>query len=457
VLRGRYVGAAAGVAVVFVSGIASTSAKGQLDLTPNQRFTLTAQSEQVLREIESPIRIYGLVEPGSAQQVQMRSLVDMYQTIKGDVALEFVDPDAQPARVIALGATTYGEMVVEVDGRREVINDIIEIDLTSAIQRVGRVQPPLACFTVGHGERAIDDQRPWGYLSFAARLQELGYETVSLALGAAGGAERLARCSVVIVGGPRVLFEAAEFQLLQDHARADGRLVVLAEAGYPEATAQINDLIRPWGLTVRAGAVSDRSSLLDDSGAIVAFKYPSDSPVTTELSRRSIPLLFVGAQPVESALLGLEGEEAAWLTPLVESSSASSLVEGSTDSAGSTDASTTVDGPFVLGAITDWSRIQAGPDDNPEIARTRIGVVGTAEVAANQFIGRFGNTAFATNLVSWIAIENDIIAASRDPGGVQRIALTQSNRNELIREAIVIPALVPLLVCAAMILRVRRG
>ena len=427
VIRGRYAGVLLGLLVTAGVGGASIVAKGQVDLTPEQRFTLTDHSRFVLSAVDSPATVYGFVEPGSAQHVEMRSLIRRYQLENDNIRLEFVDPDAQPALTKSVGARTYGQMMVEMDGERELVDDILEIEVTSALQRLARIDPPLACFTVGHGERDVKDILPGGFAQFAEGLRQLGFEVESLALGAVGGEERLGTCSIVVIGGARVDFLPTEVELLRRYTDANGRLVVFADSAGGAATAQLNDLLRPWGVAVRDGVASDRSSLKDDPEAIVAYRYPSSSPVTESLSRDNIPLLLVAAQPVESALVGLAFEDQAWISPLVTSSSRSSLADGT-------------EGPFVLALITDWSSVEGEPDDL-EIARTRIGVVGTVEVAANGYFDRLGNGEFSTRLVSWVARQDDLISAMRPVRGVPRLVLTEGDRGGYIRNAIVFPAL----------------
>ena len=426
-LRGRFAGVLLGLVVTAGVGGASIAAKGQVDLTPERRFTLTDHSRFVLGQVISPTTVYGFVEPGSAQQVEMRSLIRRYRLENDNISLEFVDPDAQPALTKAVGARTYGQMMIEMDGRRELVDDILEIEVTSAMQRLARIDPPTACFTVGHGERDVKDILPGGFAQFAEGLRQLGYQVESLALGAVGGTERLGTCSVVVIGGPRVNFLPAEIELLQAYNDANGRLVVFADSAGGAAMAQLNDLLRPWGVSVRDAVVSDRSSLKDDPESIVAYRYPSASPVTVSLSRDNIPVLFVAAQPVESALLGLEFEDQAWISPLVMSSSRSSLADGGA-------------GPFVLALISDWSSVE-GEAQDLEIARTRIGVVGTVEVAANGYFDRLGNGEFSTRLVSWVARQDDLISAMRPVRGVPRLVLTEDDRGGYIRNAIVFPAL----------------
>ena len=442
-IRGRHAGVLLGLLVTAGVGGASIVAKGQVDLTPEQRFTLTDHSRFVLSAVDSPVTVYGFVEPGSAQHVEMRSLIRRYQLENDNIRLEFVDPDAQPALTKSVGATTYGQMMVEIDGRRELVDDILEIEVTSALQRLARIAPPVACFTLGHGERDIRDILPGGYLQFAEGLRQLGFQVVSVALGAAGGAERLDTCSVVVIAGPQVNFLSQEIELLRRYADANGRLVVFADSTGGPAIGRLNDLLRPWGVAVREGVVSDRSSLKDDPGSIVAYRYPSGSPVTVSLSRDNIPLLLVAAQPVETALVGLAFEDQAWISPLVTSSSRSSLEDGT-------------EGPFVLALITDWSSVEGEPDQL-EIARTRIGVVGTAEVAANGHFDRLGNGEFSTRLVSWVARQDDLISAMRPLRGVPRLVLTEEDRGGYIRNAIVFPAVAAFALLLLTLRRSRRG
>ena len=442
-LRGRYAGVLLGLVVTAAVGATSTVAKGQVDLTPEKRFTLTDHSRFVLNAVTSPTTVYGFVEPGSAQQVEMNSLIRRYQLVNDNIALEFIDPDAQPALTKAVGARTYGQMMIDMDGRRELVDDILEIEVTSALQRLAQIDPPVACFTVGHGERDTGDILPGGFAQFAEELRQLGFEVEPLALGAVGGPERLGTCSVVVIGGPRVNFLPTEIEMLRQYADANGRLVVFADSAGGAAMAQMNDLLRPWGVAVRDTVVSDRSSLKDDAGSIVAYRYPSASPVTVALSRDNIPLLLVAAQPVESALVGLAFEDQAWITPLVLSSSESSLADGTR-------------GPFTLALITDWSSVEGDPADL-EIARTRIGVVGTVEVAANGYFDRLGNGEFSARLVSWVARQDDLISAMRPVRGVPRLVLTEDDRGGYIRNAIVFPALAAFALLLVTLRRSRAG
>jgi ABC-type transport system involved in cytochrome c biogenesis permease component len=428
----------AGLAVVaaLLLGVAPR-VEAQTDLTPTKRYTVTRKTLEIARRVHSPVRVTGFVDPESALAVKLRELVRQYRVAHVPVQLEIVDPDEQPALARERGVTAYGQMLVEIGGRSELVNDLGQIPLTSAILRLSRGEPLLACFTIGHGEPALDDEGPGGFRFLDAALRRLGYDTAPLALAGPGGPARLGGCDVVVTS-PRIPFLDSEVALLADHLRAKGRLLVLA-AREDGPLPQLNTLLRPWGLALGQGVVRDRSSLADDPSAIVSSRYPSASPATQLLKRDNIPAVLIQPRPVE----GASGQQAgASIAPLITSSSHSAV-----DGAG--------EGPFVLAAQADWSQLVTGPD--PDINRTRISVLGSAEAATNRFFDTFGNRDLVSGLVQWTAREDDVIAAAREYGGVRKILLTGPQRRDLVRAAIVLPALAWLVPLPVALLRLRRG
>jgi hypothetical protein len=181
-----------------------------------------------------------------------------------------------------------------------------------------------------------------------------------------------------------------------------------------------------------------------DPTSIATFDYGTGaSPPVNRLHERGIPVVLTNARPVE-------GDEAARerqaFVELVRSSPKSWIGEGATRR----------EGPFALAALVDWSRIEGG-DDSPSIARTRIGVVGTAEVLTNGLFDMFGNRDFATALIQWVAQEDDLLAAGRPVNGFTKVILTEAQKERLVRQGIVFPALAVLLPLPWAALRLRRG
>jgi hypothetical protein len=292
---------------------------------------------------------------------------------------------------------------------------------------------------VGHGERSIDDEGPRGYQKLRVRLEETAFEVVELALGAPGGEAALRQCAAVVLAGPRVPLLPDEERLLATALQNQGRALVLGVES-PAARGQLNGLLHPFGLAVSDRTVEDRSSLADDPGSIVAFDFPSEVPVTRNLKRYRIPVLLTGTAAVSARSRAIDAGEA---IVMLRSS------EGSRDGSGQP-------GPFPLAVMGDVSRLAQTPS-GPAVARARIAVVGTADVAGNDYLGVMGNEEFTTALVEWIARPEDIVAAAHAPGGVDKVVFTEGRRDRIVRSSVILPTLAPLPLLLVTLRRRRRG
>jgi hypothetical protein len=297
------------------------------------------------------------------------------------------------------------------------------------------------CFTTGHGERRIDDDGPAGYKGLAATLATIGYTTRPVVLAAAGAPAELAGCDEVVVAGGAGPWEPTESDLLEGFLHRGGRLVLLAEGG-PADPAPFNRLLGEFGVELRPGTVHDGASLAGDPASVVALDYPSDSPVTTALAEDGRPTLVVGGQEVAVHAGSGDGDNAGdSVTPLLRTSSAA-WVGDAPDRTGRRNLAVAIDRSVVVGR---------------SIARARVTVVGSADIGANRDLPRFANAAFVSSLVQWTAEEAEVIGAGRDPGGVRKLELTRADQRDIVRRAVVFPALAVAVPFPLMVRRLKRG
>ncbi len=292
--------AVAAATMVLAPGVAFARSNGQWDLTPGQRYTLTTLSKNIVDPGALAVSLDAFVDPNSAEAVQIRNLVRRYQAAGVRASLTIVDPDAQPGRMKTLGVKGYGQLLVGLNGKTELIDHFGEVAITTAIYHLSRPQPPRACFLFGHGERSVSDTSGGGYSGLASRLHQLGYDATTLALAAPGGEAILPSCALVIVGGGTAPLLADEVARLRQFVDQQGRLLVLAEGG-PTPPASLNSLLSSLRFSVGPTVVRDQSALGNDPASVVAFDYPSESPVTATLQRDNVPVVFVGAHPVSVA------------------------------------------------------------------------------------------------------------------------------------------------------------
>jgi ABC-2 type transport system permease protein len=439
--------AVAAATLITVPGVAFAHSNGQWDLTPGQRYTLTTLSKNIITRVHAPVALDAFVDPKSAEAVQIRNLVRRYEAAGLRTSFNVIDPDAQPGRMRLLGVKGYGQLLVGLNGKTELVDHFGEVAITTAIYHLSRPQPPRACFLFGHGERSITDTSAGGYSGLGSRLHQLGYDTTELALAAPGGDAVLASCTLLVVGGGTVPYLPDEVERLHRFG-AQGRLLVLAEGG--QTPPDIANTVLPnKEFSVGPGVVRDPSSLRTDPTSVVAFDYPSESPVTADLRQEKVPVVFVGAHPV-TVTEDPDSRDQASATTIVRTSAGGSLTNGPDSKQ-----------HYGLAATADRSGIApgTGPGDagKPVISRSRVALVGGADVAANKYIGILGNADFVTGLVQWVAEDVPIIGAGRDPGGVRELHLTAGQQRQVVRKAVALPGFAAIVPLPLVLLRLKRG
>jgi ABC-2 type transport system permease protein len=421
--------------------------EGEVDLTASQRNRIAPATRDVLGTIDSTIKITAFVRPISVEATNLRSLVKQYRSAGAEIDVRQVDPDTQPGVARQFGVREYNNFIVELDGKSEKLTNLDQIGFTSALNRLKRPDPPTACFTIGHGERDMFDVSPLGASGLRKQLRQLGWNVEPLAVAAPGGVDKLKNCTVVLIIGPRVPFSQGEFDLLAEFAEQQGRMIVMPDGGTEGGHRQLSDLVRPWGLAFGDGLVHDASSVADDPTSVVSFDYPSKSPVVRDLDLDNVPTVVTNAAPVERTVVTEGDESESYVIDLIRSSE-KSWVDGPEVARRK--------GPFLLAAVTDLTKV-VGSGRQAENRTTRIAAVGSADVASNRFVAMWGNKQFLTSLVQWVGMENDIITAHRDPGGVYKLVLTRAQRDDLVRRSIVFPALAMLVPLPISLYRLKRG
>jgi len=442
--RGALLGSVAAVCTASVA--LAGNVEGVVDLTSSKQNSITQTTHDVIKRLHGQkIRMTGFAEPLSNDAHRLESLAKQFQATGANLDYKLVDPDAQPATARQAGVSGYGESLVELGDRKENLRDFDQGSLTSLLLRLSRPSKPVACFVAGHGERDIGDDTEVG-LSHLASIVRYLFEVKELSLAAPGGSAALEQCAVVIVAGPRIPMLPQELSALAAHTRNNGRLLIFADAAEGPARDQLNTLLTPWGLSIEPGIIKDASALADDPSSIVSLDFPaSASPVVRQVQLQELPVVVTNAVPVaHTAAL----EEANRFSALVRSSK-KSWVPGAPGQP-------VRKGPFDLAALSDTSTL-TGAKDKPEIARTRIGVVGSAEMATNRVVDILGNRQFTSALVQWVAQEDDLISAGRPATGFDKVVLTTNQKDRLIRQGIVFPTVAVLLPLPFVVLRLKRG
>ena len=418
-------------------GWLATRFSTSIDLTANARHGLTPGTLAVLDALEVPVSIVAVLGPDPEVRAAVVSLVDRYRERRPDLSLEFLDPEADPARARELDAAPGGELILTGGGRTVRLARLDERALTGALRQVGREGVRRLAFVAGHGERAPagggnDD---WGLA--AGRLAAIGLETRELSFVTEPRVPP--EVDVLVVAAPVRPWFPGEVAGVVEHVRAGGNLLWLIDdpvdappGGPAEAVAAGTDgdapgpdapaadgspalaAARPEGpglgaLAVELGVDALPGRVIDAASQGVAGDAP-DFVVLSALPRHPATAALAGPvllpQATALAVTPLAGQETLALLATPEASwTETGALEGAVGFDAGTDE---VAGPLVLGATIERPR---GPGAPPQ----RIAVIGDADFGASRYLGNGANAALVESLALWLAGDDAAMAFATAP------------------------------------------
>ncbi len=238
--HGLNMGALILLVIVFLGIINYLGAKYSkvFDLSGNQINTLSEQSIQLVKNLDSDLQIRFFYKNG-ADQVEdnkklFRELAKKYQDLSAQVKFEFIEMNEQAKLAQDFGASRgSGEAFVEYKSSKNRIESTSEQDLTNAIIKVTRTNKKTVYFVEGHAERGTDQEKDEGSLfGFKQLLEKNSYTVKKLSLVTVS--EIPADADALLILGPKQNFQAAETKLLTSYLERGGGIYFAFEKVIPE-------------------------------------------------------------------------------------------------------------------------------------------------------------------------------------------------------------------------------
>ncbi|MEQ8535878.1 MAG: Gldg family protein [Coleofasciculus sp. D1-CHI-01] len=283
----------------------------QIDLTENQLFTLSPQSQQVVRNLDQSVKVWVFESPANPAD---QELLENYRRYGSNLEFEFVDPQLQPELAQKFNVNYIGEVYLEYGNQRELVQTISpgerlsEVQLTNAIERITGDRTDKVYFLQGHGERPLEASDEGGLSQAVSALETKNFTVEPLNL-----AEQPAvpdDASLIVIAGPkRALFEP-EVQALEEYLADGGSLLVMID---PDTNPGLEPLLSDWGVTLTNQIVIDASGqgrLVGLGPATPLVTQYGDHPITQDFG--SGFSIYPLAQPVD-----MEPVEGIQETPLV--------------------------------------------------------------------------------------------------------------------------------------------
>jgi ABC-type uncharacterized transport system involved in gliding motility auxiliary subunit len=398
------------IAILVLVNFLSTKQFKRWDLTAEKRFSLSPETVQVVKSIQTPITVlnFSTGQSGGARSAAA-TLLDQYRALSDKLQVETIDPQTQPALARQYGVQYDGVIVLVAGDKNITVNSPTESDITSGLIKVTRTQTPVVYFTTGHGERDLGDGADNGYGVIKAGLDRDGFDVRPLMTATTNTIP--VDASVIVIAGPRVPFQPAETDLLRAYLARGGRLLVMADSSLG-ATRPLGDLglgrvLGDWGIGLRDDFVLDVvSSQVTDPSMVIAAKFGA-SPITQKLGSNNA-LAFPLARSIA-------------ITPTASANVSSiSLVQTSDQSWGALNLDAVMNG-FRTGILPGpGAQDTRGPLDlavsatNPQ-SGARLVVLGSSGVAANLASRWPSNVDFFLNCVNWLAEQESQITIRPKP------------------------------------------
>jgi ABC-type uncharacterized transport system involved in gliding motility auxiliary subunit len=365
----------------------------QWDLTQNQRNTLSRASLDVLKKMNGPIKVTAYSTTQDAQLGDIRRLIhdfiDPYQRAKPDVTLGYVDPREHPKETQAANVRSNGELIVEYGKRSEHLTNLNEQSMTNLLQRLARGQERVVAYLDGHGEPRLDGRTNFDLGEFGRQLGNKGFRVQPLNLAVVQDVPDNA--NVLVIGPPRADVLKGEVDILKRYLERGGSLLWLIDQ---EPLHGLQPLAEYLGLQLTPGVVVDPTSAERRIAPTLALAASYGvHPITENFT-------FNTAFPF-ARQIATKPENGDWhTTQLVEVAQRGWVETGNLEKDLRFDKDREVHGPVIVAAT-----LERKVKDKSQ----RVVVVGTSQFLSNQYIGLLSNLDLGTNMLNWLAEDENLI------------------------------------------------
>lgn len=389
------------------------------DLTENQSFTLSDQTQKVLTGLKNDVKVKAFYRASNSQRQQVLNRLESYRDLaKEKFKFEMIDPERQPGITLQYGVTSDGMMILESGtARKELLNNSEE-EITSALISLTRTHKPKIYFVTGHNELDPEGFDPrMGLSSFKLALEQENYSVAKLPL--LNATEIPADTAALVIAGPEKAFSAQERQLIQDYLdKKHGKVLVMLP---PRTQSGLESMLGRYGVELGNNIVVDPGQNIQGDASTPAFNEFTAHAITKDLSQTAVFLPLARSVQFASKADSLQGVElfkttaASWgETNLAENSKAQ---KDSVDPAG----------PLSMAVAVNLGKAdETGNSSTPAKPKGRLVVVGNAIFAANWFWRQLGNADFVMNSIAWLTESEDLISIRTKPNTDRSLTLTGS-------------------------------
>jgi ABC-type uncharacterized transport system involved in gliding motility auxiliary subunit len=300
--------------------------------------------------------------------------------------------------------------------------------LTSALIRVSKDDKKRILFLEGHGEPGIDNRDRTGFSLAKEILNKQGYEVGTLSLLTQTAVPD--DTSILVIAGPRKPMTSDELDRIHAYIGKGGHLLLMVD---PDSQADVNPLLKRWGLGLGPGILVDfQDRLAQGEPTVLLVRTFTEHEITQDLNAA---VLFPLARHVTfDEQLGKDWD----FVQLARTSPNSRAVVKASGRIIQLNEKEDIKGPLPMAAA-------AAPKAPPAEGKPRpaIVLIGNSTFASNAFVNFPGNSDFFLHTAAWLAQDRDMITIGpRDQAFKPFVPNPMQERALLYVQVILLPAVV---------------
>ena len=442
-------------AVLFAAnGIISTF-NIRWDLTPQKQFSLSDFDKRVLGGLTHNVKVMAFVRTEDPAYLELADLLFQAAAFTPRLTYQVIDVNKAPGMAREYGVSSYGEVIVESQGRRRDFDNARSDELIPAILQISADANKHIYFTIGHGERDLfNSDRQLGYSEWRGQLEQNNYAIDNVSLFASGVPDD---AKVVVSLGPQKDFLPEELAALAKYLGHGGHYIAIID---PYGSPTLVEFLKKYYLDFIPQVVVDPAYRLT-AGEILTTQIPLRSETNPMSRSMTAPAVFSLGRGV--MVTGKVGDTAPGDLKIADedkflSSSHESWASGDPNAL-TTGITEYKEGRDLKGPIPVASEIDFTPASNPHIPlqqMTRLVGIGSSAFASNQFVEMLGNRDLAVSLINELAGDEMLIASRERLNKSETAAFyisDQEARHVLVLGSVVEPAILFLIAITVMVRR----
>ncbi|WP_157150420.1 GldG family protein [Brachyspira sp. SAP_772] len=288
----------------------------RFDLTQNKSYTVSQQTMDVISRIDSPLSIVVLRSPSTdPTSADWRSdlLLDQYQRLSKHITVEYINPIEKPSAKSKYQMTQVGEIIFSYGQGKQV--RVYRKDLTSqskvtseplfvgeekftqAIYTLLEQESYVVYFTVGHGERQLQDRGGEGLSYVKTYLENENYKVRDLNIIL----ENIPTdASLIVIASPVETFSDFEMEKLDNYVKTGGKLLVLYDSFMDRSNfnSNLDIFLSDWGFKTKNDYIIDPvSSVVIPVNVVPQY---TTHPITQTLKEGNVFACLVVARSILS-------------------------------------------------------------------------------------------------------------------------------------------------------------